>query len=426
MTRSLIITTTLILLAGFISFFLITARSTFRDGSPDDRLITTMQYLAWDAQTVMDETGELPVSITGLLKVLNRPALDETDIDVSYVRLGDSNIQLCGDFKEQSSGQTTAQPYFDVGVHLRPELTAPRPKPGLHCFDIELVRTASDKRVDALLYRELDAAATAIECAYWATNKLPGTLATAKKLSLQKRDTSACSNVREFLGQSNQSFEYSAIDETTTRLCAKFRSSYVESGEQLRLFDPRGDSRFFELAQERPDSGDFCYSIKMLRPDSTAAVPTFAWPEPPSYAESSNKRPNDIAKDKRAIGEVVNILRLVRCAFSMGEATPKTINEAIQTIASHPQIARRYSCGWAPSYFGDYGNFPDATYYPGENGEVRVCAQFLNSWKRPLSLNYSARAAAQWPTSLPELQRSIKEPGRQCYSVELTAVGSGL
>lgn len=48
-----------------------------RDGDPDDRLLATMQQVTSDAQTILDETGELPNSLDSLLTLLDGDRLED-------------------------------------------------------------------------------------------------------------------------------------------------------------------------------------------------------------------------------------------------------------------------------------------------------------------------------------------------------------
>ncbi|WP_017930653.1 hypothetical protein [Robiginitomaculum antarcticum] len=423
MKRPLIITTALILLVGLVSLFLNTSHLMLRDGTPDDRLLTTMQYIALDAQKALDETGQIPDSLKELLKILGRPEQDE--IGVSYERLGPSTISLCGDFEKRSGGQKTAHPYFDVSWELDEELTTPRPVKGRHCYDMNLEMTEGVIRHDALLYREMDARATAIECAFGVAGDIPRDIQHARELSAQNRADPSCSPALSFLWQPDQTLQFSKLDSSTVKLCAEFAGTYDPSREPARIFDPKTDARFSVLAQKRPNAGKFCYLIKMLFPDPPATIPTFTTNEPFGEESVPEKQRDEVIKDKRAIGDVVNILRLARCAHSIKGAPPASIDDAIQTIVSNPSVARRYSCGWAPSYYHPTNNTPVATYTSIDDGKVRVCAEFQNAWKHPLALVYSSSALADWPRSLPELQRSFNEPGQHCFEVQLSAIGSG-
>ena len=154
MKRSIIAITALITLVVFGSIFLSINYLMPRDGTPDDRLLASMEQISFGAQTVLDETGELPPSLIELINLLWHRVPDEKNIDVSYQRVGPSDLKLCGDFKKWSQGQSRAQPFNDVSWQLRSELTAPRQKSGFHCYDIKLSATANDTRLDALLYRD--------------------------------------------------------------------------------------------------------------------------------------------------------------------------------------------------------------------------------------------------------------------------------
>ncbi len=425
MKRSFIAITALFTLVVFGGILLSVNCLAPRDGTPDDRLLATMEQISYGAQTVLDETGELPPSLTDLITLLWNRAPNEKNIDVSYQRLGPSDIKLCGDFRKRSYGQTRAHPFNDVSWQLRPELTAPRPKSGLHCYDIKLSATANDTRKDALLYRELDDAITAAECSFSATGNLPISLAAAQTLRIQERNDPACRG-QDFLGQSNQTLKYSVVDQSTIKLCTEFLQGYSPAANKISIFDPSRDSRFVELAQERSEPGKFCYSVKMFLPDPLAVESAFVWDEPLDVENYSDEKRPAAFKDKRTIGDIVNVLRLARCAFSMKGKAPSSFDDAVRIIEqSSPEVARRSSCGWAPSYFCASYNYPVATYEAIEENKVRVCAEFDSGWEHPLALHFYGSALETWPTSLPELRGPIAEPGNHCFDVILTKIGSG-
>jgi hypothetical protein len=395
------------------------------DGSPDDRMLAAMQQIARNAQTVLDETGEVPSSLDALARAARVDRPRRSGPDISYHRLGASSIRLCGEFSKPSSGQTEAHPYFDVSVGLQPELTAARPARGRHCYDITLEHTEQAAREDALLFREMNAAATAAECVFSAKGVLPRTIAEANALSEQQRDDSSC-HIREFIAQPHQDLEYTLADAASIRLCAKFHRGYHVSDKPARVFDPREDARFFELTRSRPELGRRCYTIRMLLPDPKAEVSAAAWDEPTAVEDLPVAIRGSAVHDARAIGDVVNVLRLARCSLTMSGAAPPTIEEAIRTVALRQNIADRFGCSWVQTYFTGPHNSPFANYQHLDKERVRVCARFRAAWERPLSLNYYGAALADWPTSLPELQRSISESGPQCFTVRLTAIGSGV
>lgn len=390
------------------------------DERPDDRVLVTMQQIASAAQTVLDETGEVPNSLDDVLRAVypNYPQRR-----ISYQRIRATTIRLCGEFIKPSSGQVTARPFSDVSVSLLPGLTAPRPAAGRHCYDVMLESTEPSLREDALLFREMNAAATAVECVFSASAVLPSMIPTEDTLRGREFSDPACWP-RKFIVRVHQQVEYAPIGAAAIRLCAKFRRGYFTSGKPARVFDPRSDARFDELAQTRPEPGRRCYALKMLLPDPQREVPPAAWDEPIDVEALPIAMRAAAAQDKRAIGDVVNVLRLARCALTMSTGAPSSVEEAIRVVALRPRIAERYECDWVPRYFAS--NFPVASYEQIESGRVRVCAGFRHAWDRPLALNYHREALTDWPTSLPELQRAISGPGRHCFTVRLTAIGSGV
>lgn len=395
------------------------------DGSPDDRLLAAMQQIAWDAQAVLDETGEVPRSLDDLQRAVYPERAVHWDSSISYQRVQTSDIRLCGEFSTPSSGQAAARPFFDVIIRLQQEFTAPRPTVGRHCYDVTLEVTEPAIREDALIFRELDAAATAAECTLTAAGALPKTIPRADSATAEQLGDPAC-GPRRFIGQSRQAFEYGLAGAASIRMCATFRRGYAASDKPARVFDPMRDARFGELAQSRPELGRRCYTIAMLLPDPQPQVPVSAWDEPIDVEKLPAELRGAAEQDKQAIGDAVNVLRLARCALTMGGASPTTTKEAIQMVALRPRVAERYKCGWAPSYFANPKNLPVGTYELIDNGRVRVCARFQSAWNQPLALNYYGEALTDWPTSLPELQRPVSEPGQHCFTVRLTAIGSGV
>lgn len=162
---------------------------------------------------------------------------------------------------------------------------------------------------------------------------------------------------------------------------------------------------------------------RLLAPDPKSNVTMPVWDDAEVGVEHLPLRVQAAArKDKRAIGDVVNVLRLARCAYTIDGSAKNTFEEALETIRSRPALARRYECEWAPSYFSDPQNAPVVSYERLGIADVRVCADFKRSWTNVLALDYYAEALEQWPLSLPELQRSVAS-GHTCYSVSLSRIG---
>lgn len=310
-------------------------------------------------------------------------------------------------------------------VGIEPELAGPRPARGLHCYDVALEETELAEREDALVFRQMNAVATATQCAFSATSHFPESIPAAEVLGEQQRDDPAC-RVRDFLAQPRQDIAYASVDDSTIRLCAVFNRSYGAYDAPARVFDPRRDARFAELAEVRPETGRRCYSIRMLLPDPITEAPASPWDEPMDLEVLPMSMRSAAIQDRSAIGDAVNVLRLARCAFTVNGALPSTFEEAVQVIVRRPHVAERYNCEWAPNYFGDARNSPTATYERLDGSRVQVCTLFQKAWERPLELSYYGEALREWPTSLPELQRSISVPGRHCFTVLLTAIGSGV
>jgi hypothetical protein len=164
----------------------------------------------------------------------------------------------------------------------------------------------------------------------------------------------------------------------------------------------------------------------MLAPDPKVEMPASAWDEPISVDKLPTAMRGSAERDKKTVGDVVNVLRLARCAFTIGVAAAATLKDAIDKVASRPGVAERHGCGWIPSYYSAPNNSSAASYERIDNSHVRVCARFQLPWDRPLALDYYKEALTQWPTSLTELQRPISRPGQECYTVRLTAIGSGV
>jgi hypothetical protein len=395
-----------------------------RDGSPDDRLLAAMQNVARKAQIALDETGESPSSLEELLSARGIDT-EVPRLGLSYDRLGDSSIRLCGEFERRSSGQATARPFNDVTVGLQPELAGPRPRAGHHCYDIALQSTDPALRADALFFRDMNAVATAAECAFSATGSLPATISDAATLGQRQRDDPAC-GAQAPAERAGGDLEYVPIGPESIRLCAPFHRGYDASDRPARVFDPVRDARFDTLTQPRPEAGRRCYTIRMLLPDPLQDSPVSIWDEPLDEGSLPAAMRGAAAHDKRAIGDVVNVLGLARCALTMSDRVPRTIEDALRVTALRPRIAERYGCDWARSYFAQRSNSPVATYQPINDERVRVCARFLAAWRQPLALDFYGEALEEWPTSLPELQQPISRAGRRCFDVRLTAIGSGV
>jgi hypothetical protein len=398
---------------------------TIADGTPDDRLLAAMQFGVDAAQKALDETGSLPASVEDLdfSPRLLPGAIEEIELGYSYHRLNASSIRLCGEFDNASSGQAMAWPYFDYGVGLHEDLAAPRPRAGRHCYDVSLIATAPALRADALTFRQLNSIATAMECAFLETRRLPESISGAERLAPLERDDPACRATDRIQGV-RPNVQYTPMGASSIRLCARFEGQFNSADQTMRIFDPRRDARFPELLQTEVEAGQRCYLIQMRVPDPQRVMPTSQWDEIEVELLPASIR-GDARHDKDAIGDIANVLRLARCAYTLAGATSATFHEAVQTVSLRPRIAERFECGWAPSYFANNPD-PSATYERIDNEHVRSCADFRRAWAQPLALNFYVEALADWPTSLPELQRPISEPGRHCFQVRLTAIGSGV
>ncbi|WP_033314781.1 ubiquitin family protein [Robiginitomaculum antarcticum] len=428
MFRASILTLIAIALAGSGLLLWYKSHSTFQDGTPDDRVLAAMQSIVWDADAALVETGVLPNILEDLSKVHNWPGSIEPDYPISYRGLNDSGIELCAEFENPSKGQDIARPFFDVMVGLHLDLSTSREKSGLYCYTINLVKPPDNERHDGLLYRELNAAATSLECSFSATSKLPSDDVDVQRFidhNLAKNSCNIGKFVGKFIGKSGQQIRYSNISENTFQLCAEFKEAYSFADKPLPVFDPQQDSRFAEFIQERDEAGEFCFEIKMLRPEIPASEPLYQWEDYIDVQSYPIKQRASIKKDKRAIGDAVNVLRLVRCAYTIDGSVPVSIDQAIQTVAQSPNVAERYICGWIPSFYEAPYNSPVAKYEPIDDRQIRVCAQFENVWEQPLKIHFSGGAVKNWPTSLHELQKPIENPGRHCYAVSLTAIRSG-
>lgn len=411
-------------LVAIITGVAILAPHTWHDGAPDDRLLATMQQVVQDAQKALDETGDVPISLADLTRLLHPDQTGTLYLSVSYQRTGRTDIRLCGEFSAQGSGRTEVWPVSDIMVPLRSELSAPHPS-GHHCYDVALEDTESAARQDALLLRELNSTATAVECTFTATSVLPRTIPKLDAASERQLKDPACM-APKFIARPDQIVEYAPKDSRSFLLCANFAKGYPSAEKPARVFDPMRDARFDALTRPRPQGGRHCYAITVLLPDPKTEVPASAWNETIDIDELPAETRGAARHDKRAIGDLVNILRLARCAFTMDGTSPSTIKQAMKTVSSRPGVAERYECDWVPSYYGEPKNFPVATYERIDDVRIRVCAHFRAAWAQPLALNYYPEAISTWPISLMEFQRPVLEPGKICLDVRLTPIGSGI
>ncbi len=412
LVRSIIVLA-LIVLAAVIGFMLVVQPWTVRDGTPDDRLLAGMQFAVSDAQEALDETGELPEQLTLLQGSL-----------VEYQRLNASSIRLCAVFEKASAGQQVAHPYFDFSVELIPELATARPNAGRHCYDVTLASMAPGVRADAQAFRQLNAAATAVECAFIATGSLPARLDDAVELSARQRNDPDCLHLSSVL-DGGPSIEYAIIEAPNVRLCADFSRPFAQLDPPMRLFDPRRQAQFAEFSEDRDEVGRRCYDIAVRLPEPSLSVMMPSWDEPIDVEALPMQLRLAATHDKRAIGDVVNVLRLARCAYTLEGRAPQTVQDAVSAIARSNRVASRFNCDWAPQYFADPGNAPVATYERLGPAQVQVCATFNAAWEQPLALEFYSEALEDWPTNQPELQRPITPPGKHCFTLRLTAIGSG-
>lgn len=342
-------------------------------------MLATMQQVAQDSQKALDETGEVPASLADLTQLLHPDQAGPLYLSVSYQRTGRNGIRVCGEFAAPSSGQTEVWPLSDVRVLLRPEFSAPHPS-GHHCYDVKLEDTETATRLDALLLREMNSAATAVECIFIATSVLPRTIPKLDAASELKSKDPACVPPK-FIARPSQIVEYVPIDSRSFLLCGNFAKGYSSVDKPSRVFDPMRDARFDILTRPRPQGGRHCFTIAVLLPDPTAQLPTSAWSETIDIDSLPAEKRNAARRDKRAIGDLVNTLRLARCGFTMGGTPPPTIRQAIQTVSSRPGISKRYECDWVTNYYAEATNFPSASYESVDETRIRVCANFSAAWE---------------------------------------------
>lgn len=411
----------------------------FVDGSPDDRLLATMQYVAGDAQTQLMETGQLPADLKGLIDAANaredgelrsfvgRYAERSVPQNITYLRLSSSSIRLCGAFQQASSGQEFAWPYYDFAIELESALAFPHPA-GRHCYDIPLQTIDAATRNDALLFRKLDTIATAAECYYADKSVLPQTIDDARLFI--GRDVTVgrlpeCNSINTGLLNAVD-VEYSDQGGAVVRMCASFQRAYDSAQKFALIFDPRRNARFVELGTSQSQAGRRCYDIGMLVPDPVPPTTVERWEDPLKVENAAPSDKESLSQDKRAIGDVSNVLRLARCGYTFAGAAADTLEQAVQTVSQVGEAADRYNCDWVPRYFSSSGNAPVASYEKIDDDDVRVCVNYARARPIPLALEYYYDGLSSWPVSLPELQRAIPQPGRHCYAVRLTRIGSGV
>ncbi len=410
------------------------------DGTPDDRLLARMQTIVSEAQLDVDEMGEAPASIDLLIDRVRaredgrlKREWDKYEGELAppsglkYQRLDLSTLRLCGVFGHASTGQSFAAVYSDFFVGLHEDLSTPRPRAGTHCYEVHLRTTEPSARRDALVFRALNELAMAAECASLEMGTAPPTL-DALRSAIGKNvivDRPPSCNALDLNLLARPGIEYEPVGQRRVRLCGDFERRYDASQNLMDIFDPYRDASFPELAETRTDAGRRCYEVRLLAPDPKSQATIPAWNDSEVGVEHLPVSAQAAArKDKRAIGDVSNVLRLARCAYTIEGSARNTFEEALETIRSRPALADRFGCQWAPNYFAAPQNAPVVSYERVGIADVRVCANFEGSWSNVLALNFYTEALDDWPESLPELQRSVAS-GRSCYSVSLSRIGDG-
>lgn len=283
---------------------------------------------------------------------------------------------------------------------------------------------ARDRRLDEIAMERIMQASQLVQCAFNLSGAAPATIEEAGKIVSSGAAAGTLPNCPYYpdttanqIGQGSNpaapgDTTYEKVSNTSVRYCGNFRRPFAPSKPAQP--DYRRDDYFGGSWQDpRPKAGPHCYEVDLIRMngaemrwDDTIAIEAL----PPDVR-------NKAEADKRAIGDVVNVLRMARCARDISGEAPASFAAGIETIRA-AKIPHPHNCSWAPSYFDDPNNVPVVSYSKNDNGMVSVCADYAMAWPTPLRLDYYAEALDNWPGNLAELQQSV-EAGHHCYTIDL-------
>lgn len=335
-------------------------------------------------------------------------------------RIDDRTIQLCGMFQTSSAGQDNVAISYDSTITLGTEaLTRPRDA-GRSCFaiDTSLPYPIAELR-DASRIAEIDAAAAAAECAS-TEGDLPATLGDIVNVILdlgRGQDPLAC-NVRNWhlAGATAPGLEYRRLSPHSIELCASFETYGPASAGLREDYDVQQRAHFPELMVDRPAPGRHCYAIALRRDNGPRAQ--LIWDDPISIEALDPASQTDARRDRHAIDDVVELLRLARCAWLMRGNVAETFDGLLAATGANAGLAARHGCDWPSHHYADPANASVARYTRIDGDTVRVCADFARAWPQPLKLKFPGIETEPWPGSLPALRQPV-EPGERCYEVDV-------
>lgn len=425
--------------------------------SPDESLLLDMDELVHAAECAFLINGSAPASkgevantlaqgmmpfgynaCTGLNVVMHAPMPGQTGSEMvraitqrlanlshlrpDLTRIDDRQIRLCGNFDNQSDGQRNIAVAYDTIVALdTPVLTGPHAA-GNVCFTVDVgLPYAFEELRDASRLATMDAIAGAAECAL-SEGELPVSLREIADIILdlgRGPDMRRC-DVRNIhlAATTTTDISFRRLGPASIELCTSFETMGETSAALQADFDVQDRVHFAELMAPRPAPGPHCYAIALTADPEDDREP--AWDEPIDLESLPVELRGDADKDRRAIGDVVNLLRLARCARLIGGTTAESFEAAIAAIDARSGLAQRHGCDWAADHFGNADTAPVASYGRIDDTRVRVCAEFARAWAQPLQLDYSGRATLEWPGNLPALNQPV-EPGERCYEADISS-----
>lgn len=423
--------------------------------SADEAMLLDMDELVHAAQCAYALTGEAPASVEDIaallterqlpfgynpctghnvimhapmpgrtgseaVRAINQRIANLTHLRPQLSRVDAAHIELCGEFEAPSKGQQSITIAFDAFVVLdTPVLTQPHAAGRVcHTIDVSLPYSAEELR-DASRLATLDAVATATECAF-TEGGLPDTLQEIGDIILDPgrgSDPRRCDVRNSHLAATTSpDITYRPLSDTSAELCADFETSGPPSAALRAHFDMEDLVHFHELTAVRTAAGRHCYVIKMEDDLEQSVEPR--WNDPVRIESLPIELQAAARQDKRAIGDVFNLLRLARCAWLMDGKTPDSFANAVEATHMRSARAHRHRCDWVPEFFDNPDNAPVARYSRIDARHVRVCADFASEWPEPLRLNYSGRVIRGWPGNLLAFSRPVS-PGETCYEADV-------
>ncbi len=356
-----------------------------------------------------------------MVRAINQRIASLPALKPELARINDRQIQLCGEFEAPSDGQKNVTVVFDAIMSLdTPVLTGPHGA-GRSCFTIDVsLPYAFEELRDASRLAMLDAIASGAECSL-TYGPLPATLREVGDtiIDLGRDPDPRLCDVRSSHLHATTSTDvtYTPLSPSSIELCTTFERAGPPSKALLIDFNIYERVHFAELMADRPSPGRHCYAIA-LKHDAADGELAPLWDDPIRIDDLPAELQSDARKDKRAIGDAFNLIRLARCARLIDGAAPASIEAAVATAKDHSGLAKRHGCDWAPTYFASLERAPKARYERMDDNTIRVCADFLHRWPQPLRLDYQGDVTLSWPGNLPALHQPV-ETGGTCYKVNV-------